>query len=197
MKNTFKFYALALLFSFLFASCNKETNISETEAKTTESRAVIRTMPVVQSGILKFTSKTHLKEFWDDIENAEDAELDALETELGFTSLRKHYNNVKSTDGDMNSLPFEVQNPYDIIVFNKNHELWVGNDVYKIVRTNLIAKVDAAHVSELISIRNTNQVIKENIVLYNKLTGDILPEKPVSQRTECSINFSPHSIQRL
>jgi hypothetical protein len=148
----------------------------------------IRDMPTVVSGILKFKSKQHLREFWEDIDTASVDQLNLIEQTLEFTSLRSIYYDVEDSGAEpINEFPFVVNDPFDAMVFNQYHELWVGDDIYKFVDKRLIAKTTSDYISEIIDMRGNGGMVRENIELLDMNTKGTLPEPPVSNRTKCTM----------
>ncbi len=201
-KIKFLFAAVVVaLFTLGIYSCAKE-DLSIIPVNNTESRTfiipegtvlpTIKLMPTVVSGILKFNSKQHLREFWEDLESADEDQLNLLEQTLGFVSIRSIYNDVNENGSTLPnpSYPFTVDNPSDEIVFNQYHELWVGNDIYKLVEKRLLVRTTAAYVSEIISMRNNGGMVREHTQLIDRNTNETLPEPPVSTRTKCTLSIT-------
>ena len=157
VKSLITKYSFVFILLYLI-SCNKEdlrTNNSD-DISEIQLRS-IRNMPTVVSGILKFNNKQHLSEYLDDISTLDEDQLDSLENILGYISLRSKYYQLEMLDTVWRtSQPFIVENPFDGIVFNIYHELWVGDDIYKFIDKNLIATAKSQYLNEILSIRDNN-----------------------------------------
>lgn len=192
-------FFIVAIFTLGFNSCAKEEVTSEAEG-VVETRAtvipegttmpIIRLMPTVVSGILKFNSKQHLSEFWEDIETSDDDQLNLLEQTLGFVSLRSKYNDAEGNSLIVPAFPFVINNPFDAMVFNQHHELWVGTDIYKLVDKRLVVRANSAYVSEVLSLRDNNGIVREHTELIDRNTKEILPEPKVSTRTKCTMSIT-------
>jgi hypothetical protein len=76
------------------------------------------------------------------------------------------------------------------MVFNQYHELWVGNIIYKLVDKRLVVRTTSAYVSEIISMRNNDGMVREHTELIDRNTKETLPEPPVSTRTKCTMSIT-------
>lgn len=189
-------YLLGLtLFIAVISSCNKvDENISLGDM--VELRSIETDMPIIQNGILKFTSKEHLSDFIDETIVLDDNERLELETSLGFTSL---YSIINSDDGEyilpdfdedfvVNGKRIYERNSIYQTVFNENHELWVGDEVYKYVDEGLVARSSSSYVSRLLSIRNNPQkIVQENVELIDIVRDSIINTDKVQLRSQCQM----------
>jgi hypothetical protein len=188
-------FILVLVSMFLVISCNKDEINEQLDVSEAETRSksidlsTIRNMPSVVSGILKFNSKEHLSEFTEDIDDYDQGELESLESHLNFSSLRAEYVTLENNSGDWrDNQSFVIENPFDILVFNEFHELWVGDYIYKFVDKNLIAKTTSPYVDEIVSMRS-NGLDREHVELVDRIQKRTMPGT-IKTRSTCTMDIT-------
>ncbi len=196
MKH-FKILLAVLLVTVIFYACNKDVEKTTESVALTELRTFKVPMPLVQNGILKFTSKQHLSDFIDETIVMDDDERLVFENSLGFTSL---YSIITTDDNGRNvggigviSNQTMVRNGISVFernslyqtVFNQHHELWVGDHIYKYVGDNLSVRTTSPYVGEILDIRsNPDKIVRDNTELIDFVRDSIIIVKP---RTKCQI----------
>ena len=165
-----------ILFAFILPSCQKDLGDKNSDEKSPTTSLDLRTptLPTVQSGILKFSSRTELQDYFDYIETLSDTDLDTLEATLGFNSLRKYYHDEFDIDNDFqDGLPFYISDPYLSSVLNTYHEFWVGSDIYKYVEENIATKGPSTSVLDFIDMRdNGNEgILRSGLNVYDDYTN--------------------------
>jgi hypothetical protein len=76
------------------------------------------------------------------------------------------------------------------MVFNQYNELWVGDKIYKYVGSRLVSRTSYIYLSEVISMRGVDGIVRENTELIDMNTKETLPEPPVSTRTKCTMSIT-------
>jgi hypothetical protein len=199
MKNLkFIFGSIVVIMATVFIySCAKDSVSTVQNQESTELRVLNVQMPIVQNGILKFTSKQHLSNFIDETIVMDDDERVLFENSLGFTSLYSTVNteiagrDVSNTGGSLNQplvrngiTLFERSSIYQT-VFNQHHELWVGNHIYKYVGENLCIRTTSPYVSEILDIRsNPDKIVRDNTELIDFVRDSVIIVKP---RSKCQM----------
>ncbi len=191
-----KILLAVFLFSVIFYACNKDVEKAAESEAITELRTYNVTMPTVQNGILKFTSKQHLSDYIDETIEMDDDERVIFENSLGFTSLYSIVN-VEDAGRDVgisNSLSqplvlngrtvYERSSIYQT-VFNHHHEIWVGDHIYKYVGDNFCVRTTSSNVGEILDIRsNPDKIVRDSTELIDFVRDSIIK---VEKRTKCQM----------
>jgi hypothetical protein len=122
---------------------------------------------------------------------AGDPVLNAVDDALGFTSLRRTIDRGFYDDNNYEAnLPIQVSIPDMKILMNPQYEVAVGDSIYKLISSDIMAIVSNNNREALNKLREASQgigILDENIRYFNLHTGNDIIQPDQSARAPCTI----------
>lgn len=149
-----------LLCTFLFYGCEKEVlNINGNENVPISLREL--KLLEVNNGILTFSTKKDLSNYFESISKLSDIDKNNLENNLRFQSLQSKYNTNEEIDYNYkNTIPFSIEDPLLANIMNEYHEFAVEGIIYKFVSKGIYTYGEISKINKFIEMRNTNAITR-------------------------------------
>jgi hypothetical protein len=132
---------------------------------------------------------------------AGDPVLNAVDDALGFTSLRRTIDRGFYDDNNYEAnMPIQVSMPDMKILMNPKYEVAVGDSIYKLISSDIMAIVSNNNREALNKLREASQgigILDENIRYFNLHTGNDIIQPDQSARAPCTILLVVNPTQNV